>query len=67
MADEDEFSKAFRVAFRRDREVPDEDLDVRVAILKDGKMQEVELEELPDEVFAALEDLLTQLGKETEH
>ena len=67
MAEDDEAPKAFRVAFRRDREVPDEDLDVRVAILKDGKMQEVELEDLPDEVLAAFEALFKKLGDETEH
>lgn len=65
MPDDDEAPRAFRVAVRLDQD-PDDDLDVRAQIFKDGRLQEVALEDLPDEVLAAIQALFEQLS-ETEH
>jgi hypothetical protein len=45
----------------------DSDLDIRVQRFKDGKLEEVALEDLPDDHLAALEAFFTKLGEETEH
>lgn len=60
----DEIPKVFRVLVP---EGPDSDLDIRVQRFKDGKIEEVELEDLPDDHLAALEAFFTKLGEETEH
>lgn len=60
----EEIPQAFRVLVPED---PDSDLDIRVQMFKDGELKQVALEELPDEVLAALEAMFTKLGEETEH
>jgi hypothetical protein len=60
----DEIPQAFRVLVPED---PDTDLDIRVQVSRDGKIEEVALEEMPDEVLGALEAFFTKLGERTEH
>lgn len=64
MADEDEAPRAFRIMVP---ENSDDDLDIRVQVFKDGKLQEVALEDMPDEVLAPFEAFFTKLGEETKH